>query len=329
MDSPTNDDPTAESEKGTADATAEATASTTPEAVPVPQRSPVEKFLVRMLILVLVLFAAVEARAKFGFDMTRKGIEEEFAPDKKLDELAPNFKLFPSREWLAVGNRGGQILKLKWFSFVKYGQYEIEFVLASDKDDALVLGFTTPEADDIQRPVKPRDEGKRRDGNPDGGPGMAIGTDTDPPRGGGGRPKFDPQAFVKRIMDNDKNKDGKLTKDEMDSDRSKRFFDRADADKDGTVTDEEVKKAVASFSRGGGRKRSGRGGNKRKRQRPAMEDDEKTKTAKSEKTNLAKTEKTTPAKKNGKTQPAKTTTKEKTGTTQNAKGSETKTKKTN
>ena len=38
----------------------------------------------------------------------------------------------------------------------------------------------------------------------------------------------------------DKNKDGKLTKDEITDPRLHRLFDRADADKDGVVTREEL-----------------------------------------------------------------------------------------
>ena len=57
-------------------------------------------------------------------------------------------------------------------------------------------------------------------------------------RGGGG---FDPAAMVDRIFQADKNDDGKIAKDEAD-DRMLQMFDRADADKDGFMTREEVQK---------------------------------------------------------------------------------------
>jgi hypothetical protein len=60
-----------------------------------------------------------------------------------------------------------------------------------------------------------------------GGPGRG-------PRGG------NPEDFVARMMEFDKNNDGKLTKDEVTDERLTRLFDRADANKDGTVTKEEL-----------------------------------------------------------------------------------------
>src|SRR5262249_41522537 len=48
------------------------------------------------------------------------------------------------------------------------------------------------------------------------------------------------KSIVERMMTFDKNKDGKLSKDEITDQRLLRLFDRADADKDGTVTKEEL-----------------------------------------------------------------------------------------
>ena len=48
------------------------------------------------------------------------------------------------------------------------------------------------------------------------------------------------ESFVKRMMKFDKNKDGKLTKDEITDKRLQRLFDRADANHDGVVTKEEL-----------------------------------------------------------------------------------------
>jgi hypothetical protein len=48
------------------------------------------------------------------------------------------------------------------------------------------------------------------------------------------------ENFVARMMKFDKNKDGKLTRDEITDERLLRLFDRADANKDGVVTKEEL-----------------------------------------------------------------------------------------
>lgn len=69
--------------------------------------------------------------------------------------------------------------------------------------------------------------------------------------------------IVARMMAFDKNKDGKLTKDEITDPRLLRLFERADANHDGEVTKDELtalaKKMVAEIGSGGGG-RSGRGG---------------------------------------------------------------------
>jgi hypothetical protein len=50
----------------------------------------------------------------------------------------------------------------------------------------------------------------------------------------------DADALIARMMAFDKNKDGKLARDEITDPRLLRLFDRADADKDGVVTKEEL-----------------------------------------------------------------------------------------
>src|SRR3982074_1560592 len=54
------------------------------------------------------------------------------------------------------------------------------------------------------------------------------------PGGAGGSP------LVARMMAFDKNKDGKLTRDEITDERLLRLFDQADTNKDGVVTKEEL-----------------------------------------------------------------------------------------
>jgi hypothetical protein len=66
-------------------------------------------------------------------------------------------------------------------------------------------------------------------------------------------------AIVSRMMALDKNKDGKLTRDEIGDERLLRLFDRADANNDGIVTKEELvtlaTKMAAEEGTGGGRRR--------------------------------------------------------------------------
>src|SRR6516162_2710463 len=66
-----------------------------------------------------------------------------------------------------------------------------------------------------------------------------------PPKGkkgpkGGQSPEALAEELVTRMMAFDKNKDGKLTKDEVTDPRLLRLFDRADTNKDGVVTREEL-----------------------------------------------------------------------------------------
>src|SRR5262249_28390217 len=73
-------------------------------------------------------------------------------------------------------------------------------------------------------------------------------------------------SIVVRMMAFDKNKDGKLTKDEVTDERLHRLFDRADTNKDGVVTKEELialaAQMEAEIGQGGGR--GGAGGRRRR-----------------------------------------------------------------
>jgi hypothetical protein len=68
---------------------------------------------------------------------------------------------------------------------------------------------------------------------------------------------FSNSPIVTRMMAFDKNKDGKLTKDEVTDPRLQRLFDQADTNKDGVVTKEELMalaaKLEAEYGQAGGR----------------------------------------------------------------------------
>jgi hypothetical protein len=94
-----------------------------------------------------------------------------------------------------------------------------------------------------------------------------------PDKKGGERPgkakDYSNSSIVKRMMAFDKNKDGKLTRDEITDSRLLRLFDRADKNKDGVVTKEELEALAAEMDAeigdGGGRGGPGGPGGKGKR----------------------------------------------------------------
>jgi hypothetical protein len=72
------------------------------------------------------------------------------------------------------------------------------------------------------------------------------------PPGGGGRARTDDvDTFVARMMAFDKNKDGKLTRDEITDARLLRLFDRADTKKLGVVTKDDLAALYARENQGG------------------------------------------------------------------------------
>jgi hypothetical protein len=77
-------------------------------------------------------------------------------------------------------------------------------------------------------------------------------------QGGGDRPaaaQGGADGFVSRLMKFDKNKDGKLTKDEVTDERLQALFDRADANHDGVVTADELKALYEKEGTSGGGRR--------------------------------------------------------------------------
>lgn len=81
----------------------------------------------------------------------------------------------------------------------------------------------------------------------------------------GERPRqpIDPQQFIDRMMQNDANGDGTLTKDELPPALADRLMERADTNKDGTIDRAELEAAAKSGPLGGGRgaqREGGRGG---------------------------------------------------------------------
>jgi len=86
--------------------------------------------------------------------------------------------------------------------------------------------------------------------------------------GGGTGGAFSASGFVDRIMQNDKNKDGKVTKDEL-PEVAQRMLDRLDTNKDGALDKAELEAAAASF--GGGRPGQPKGNRPERPKRPEGE----------------------------------------------------------
>jgi hypothetical protein len=85
----------------------------------------------------------------------------------------------------------------------------------------------------------------------------------DKPAGDHGKAKpkdYSNAPLVTRMMAFDKNKDGKLTRDEITDPRLLRLFDRADTNKDGVVTKEELMALAAKLDAEGGPGGRGFGG---------------------------------------------------------------------
>ncbi|MCH9655629.1 MAG: hypothetical protein K0U86_21595 [Planctomycetes bacterium] len=129
--------------------------------------------------------------------------------------------------------------------------------------------------EDELRPNFGRRGGDRRG---PGGPGNVGGRDGDRrgpggPGGPGNREGFSSESFIKKIMDNDKNKDGKLTKEEL-PERMQSMFDRIDTNKDKEIDKAELTKMAENFSsrnRSGGRNRGDRDSGKDRPKRPELE----------------------------------------------------------
>ncbi len=115
---------------------------------------------------------------------------------------------------------------------------------------------------DGDRPPRRDGDGPPREGD-QRGPGRRDG-DRGGNRGG---------DFVERLMKNDKNKDGKLTKDEL-PERMQSLFDRIDTNKDKEISKEELTRMAEKFNsrnRSGGRNRGERDSGKDRPKRPESE----------------------------------------------------------
>lgn len=111
-------------------------------------RSPIERVIVWGGICLLLVVVAIEARAKFGYDMSRTAIAERLEDNENaylsLAEARGLFKFVPAVSE-PVSTRGHDAYTYSWFSVFKPGKYQI-VLTATPGDDAEVTTFTTPGA---------------------------------------------------------------------------------------------------------------------------------------------------------------------------------------
>jgi hypothetical protein len=92
---------------------------------------------------------------------------------------------------------------------------------------------------------------------------LAVAGFSQPPadkKADGPKPNATADSIVARMMAFDKNKDGKLTREEITDSRLLRLFDRADTNKDGVVTKEELMALAAKMAEEQANDGGGRGG---------------------------------------------------------------------
>ena len=122
-----------------------------------PQRSPIERVIVWGGIGLLLVVALIEARALRGYGTSLSAVQAALANDEEVQ-----ITLDDARELMAFGpsesirESNSAFLKhhqFSWFSLFKSGQYELTLDITAD-EEALVLGFSTPEAaDQVVKPV--------------------------------------------------------------------------------------------------------------------------------------------------------------------------------
>lgn len=224
-------------------------------------RNPVELYLVRGGIALLVVLVAVQAHARFGYQISlqklqhRLATEEDTAVPLLVKDVPGLIVGFPSRS--RNEDRHWHQMVYKWRGITQ--AYEIRMQYDSSETDPAVMGLVTADAPP-PRPLVLEDAAPTENTPPIDYAAMAG-------RGGGmgGGPRPDP-------MTNDKDGDGRLSKEEA-PDRMTANFAEWDANNDGFIDQDEVKAGVDRFmqQRGGGRPPGGEG---RRPQRPAAETDQ-------------------------------------------------------
>lgn len=231
-------------------------------------RSPVEKTIVWGGIVLLVGLVAVQAHARFGYEMSLKNLQSRVNSDDDRDGQPLYLNDVPS---LLVGfpsksleeDRHWQAVTYKWQGLGK--SYTIRMPYDTSEERPMILSLETSNAPE-EPPLVFAAEGETAaqaaetpslshmgGGGPGGMPGGGGG-----PGGGRGGPPPD-------IMQSDADGDGKVSKAEA-PERMARFFDRVDTNSDGYIDADEAaemqRRRAEQQAAGGGRGGPG-GGNRR------------------------------------------------------------------
>ncbi len=245
----------------TADSAPNAAAATSP-----PARKPrhaVELLLVRGGILVLVLLAAVQAHARFGYEMSLKKLQARMASEEEttvpllLSDVPQMIWGFPSRT--EQEDRHWRSITYKWQGITQ--AYEIRMPYDSSETQPAILSLETADPPPpvpvakVDVPETAAPSMPSMGGMPSRG-GMGG--------GGGGGPRPD-------LMASDADGDGRVSKAEA-PEQMAQFFDRMDANSDGFIDKDEIAEAArrrAERQRSSGGSSSGG----ERPQRPATESD--------------------------------------------------------
>ena len=163
-------------------------------------RSPVERIIVWGLIIIGAGIAIYEARAKLGYNNSLSSIQSKMEANENSGAEAADLKLSDAKANLISGGptyseltpdfANTQLVSLTWPSLFK--EYELILRLDSDQEDAIVLGYETPNAEPEPEPEVTNSSDEGDPGMMPGAPGMGapgMGNGSGPEAGGSGRPQ--------------------------------------------------------------------------------------------------------------------------------------------
>ncbi|HET6423528.1 MAG TPA: hypothetical protein VFG20_07575 [Planctomycetaceae bacterium] len=231
----------------------------TPAAPESPSRKPrntVELWIVRGGIALLVALVAVQAHARFGYEMTLKRLQDRLA---KEDEMSLPLLVTDAEKMIfgfpSQSERSDRHWRQRTYSWRGLTQsYQIIMPYDNSEEQPVIMSLVTANPPPMPEPVYEKETAPLPSLAGMAGPGA--------PGPGGGGPRPDPMA-------NDKDGDGKLSKDEA-SERMAANFEQWDANSDGFVDKDEIDAARARFRAQRGEGGGGPGGGARPR-RPAAE----------------------------------------------------------
>jgi len=246
------------------------------------RRSPVERVIVQGGILLLLLLVAVQAHARFGYELTLKNLQNRLAAEENgteegnplyVNDVPTLIVGWPSRS--VVTDKKWEAVTYSWRGLTK--TYSIRMPYDTSEERPAVLSLETAEPPPVAE--LPDTAGEQPEAAPDleqfagrsggmGGPGGGMhggGSHGGPGGGGPGGGRGGPPPD---IMASDADGDGKVSKEEA-PERMAAFFDRIDTNSDGFIDADEV---AEMLRRRAERQAAGEAGGEGRPQRPAAEE---------------------------------------------------------